>query len=175
MTRCGVSLTKPTVCAAALRIDCPAAMNCARCFGVHADAGTDRSRSFQSPWPLFANSLLIDAHAVQPQGELARIDEVPVVGQPERKQRRGAHHNDRHPSADHAFGNAADNDGRLTRHGLIGQSTRRSVFLAGRILGPFADQPAGHQTDDDAEADLPMSLLHDPVRQADRRGKDLPR
>src|SRR5436309_15809415 len=40
-------------------------MNCARCFGVHADAGTDRSRSFQSPWPLFASSLLIDAHAVQ--------------------------------------------------------------------------------------------------------------
>src|SRR5437764_3540720 len=65
MTRCGVSFTRPTVCAAALRIDCPAAMNCARCFGVHADAGTDRSRSFQSPWPLFANSLLIDAHAVQ--------------------------------------------------------------------------------------------------------------
>src|SRR6185312_7211173 len=65
MTRWGVSLTKPTVCAAALRIDCPAAMNCARCFGFQADAGTDRSRSFQSPWPLFANSLLIAAHAVQ--------------------------------------------------------------------------------------------------------------
>src|ERR1700733_11479747 len=65
MTRCGVSLTRPTACAAALRIDCPAAMNCARCFGFQADAGTDRSRSFHRPWPAFANSLLIDAQAVQ--------------------------------------------------------------------------------------------------------------
>jgi hypothetical protein len=40
-------------------------MNCARSFGVHAEAGTDLSRSFQRPAPLFASSLLIDAHAVQ--------------------------------------------------------------------------------------------------------------
>src|SRR4029077_7180510 len=65
ITRCGVNLTKPTACAAAPRIDCAAAMNCARSFGVHAEAGTDRYRSFQRPAPLFARSLLIDVHAVQ--------------------------------------------------------------------------------------------------------------
>src|SRR5581483_3334336 len=65
ITRCGVNLTKPTVCAAAPRIDCAAAMYCARSLGVHAEAGTDRSRSFHRPVPLLASSLLIPVHAVQ--------------------------------------------------------------------------------------------------------------
>src|ERR1700756_5209145 len=65
ITRCGVNLTRPTACAAAPRIDCAAATYWARSFGVHAEAGTERSRSFQRPVPLFERSLLIDVHAIQ--------------------------------------------------------------------------------------------------------------
>ena len=69
-------------------------------------------------------------HAVQAQGKVIRIIKIKTIGKAERQQRSGTCDQHRRPRAQHAFGNAADDDGRRASQCLVGQFLGRCIFIA---------------------------------------------
>ena len=113
-----------------------------------------------------------DAHAVQAQCEGVGVGEVEAVGEAEREQRGRARDQHRRPGAQHALGDAADDDRRRTGKSLISQLPRRLELVARRIFGPLADQPARGQTDDHRYGDAHVRPTDEHPGQHERGARD---
>ncbi len=112
------------------------------------------------------------ADSVKTHGKLVGVPKGPLGAESKRQQDRRSNHHDRNPDAVQSLRHTRNDQRRRTTLGLLGDCLSRSVLVAGRVLGPPADQPAGQQANRDRnkQADVVRQQDHHQHERGSRHG-----